>query len=83
MVTKITKLRSRNLLGETPQQEKIRLNKVIVKEILKGKTPNQIFKLSSLKGANKTQLSNRKKILKKSGLSRQKAQTIGKKIGIK
>lgn len=76
MVRKITRFKSKNLLGETRREEQARLRKVITKAILSGKKSKEILNMSSIRGATKSQLSKRKIILKNAGLSGQKTLTI-------
>jgi hypothetical protein len=73
MVTKVTKLKLKNLLGETPKQEESRLRKEKIKLILKGKPPITVREVRRggkgyLAGTTKEQRRHRKKILTKAGL---------------
>ena len=76
MVRRITTFKSKNLLGETKKEEKMRISKVISKAIISGRSRAQIRKISTLSGATSSQLKKRKNILKDAGLSKQKAKTV-------
>lgn len=76
MVRRITNFKSKNLLGETRRDEKKRLTRVVIKAIRKDGFGSNILERSSLTGASRTQLANRRKILKDSGLSKQKPRSI-------
>lgn len=72
------KFKSRNLLGETREQEKKRFSKVANKEFKKTGNPNSYLNLPSTTGATQQQLERRKKLLKSSGLPVRQKFTIRK-----
>ncbi len=76
MPRKVTRFISKNLLGESREEEKRRLRNIVAKKILKGQNPKEVLSGSSLQGATKSELAHRTRILKKSGLTKQKAPTI-------
>lgn len=70
---KITKFKSRNLLGETPKEEDARLLKASVKAILKNKDPLIVREIKRggkgyLAGSTKYQRELRDRIRRKAGL---------------
>jgi len=79
-MVKVTKFKSANLLGETRKQEKLRLSKQIRDAIILGRSPTEIRKISSLKGASPSMLRKRRLSLAKSGLKGQKAPTIKERL---
>lgn len=76
MARRLNTFKSKNLLGETRKEEKKRLNREFSKAISKEGIDSKVLDRSSLIGATKSQLSNRKKILKDAGLSGQKPRSI-------
>lgn len=76
MTRRITTFKSKNLLGESRQEERMRLTRVVSKTIRKEGIKSNILDRSSLTGATKSQLANRREILKKAGLSGQKPISI-------
>jgi len=76
MPRKVTRVISRNLLGESREEEKRRLRNIVVKKILKGQNPNEVLSGSSLQGATKRELANRRRILKEGGHPKRRAPTI-------
>ena len=76
MARRITTFKSKNLLGETRAEEKKRLDREVTKLVRKKGIDSRPFDQSSLIGATKSQLANRRKILKDAGLSGQKPRTI-------
>ena len=75
-IKRITTFKSKNLLGETRTEEKKRLNREVTKLIRKKGIDANVLDHSSLIGASKSQLANRKKILKDARLTGQKPRTI-------
>ncbi len=67
-MVRITKLISRNLLGETRDQEKARFRRVASKISKKTGNLTAHLNLPSTTGATKSQLDRRKKLLEGSGL---------------
>ena len=80
MVRRVIKFKSKNLLGETRKEEKTRLNKQIIKAILKGKSSKQILGKPSIIGATKSQLARRKKLLK--GIKIKKPLTVKERLAV-
>ena len=76
MARRITSIKSRNLLGETKAEERKRLKGVVIKSLRKEGIRSKVLERSSLLGATKSQLANRREILKKAGLPGQKPRSI-------
>ena len=76
MVRKILTFKSKNLLGENRTQEKKRLTREVIKAIRKEGINSKVLDRSSLVGATKNQLRNRREILKKAGHSKQKPMSV-------
>jgi hypothetical protein len=73
---RVTKLKRRNLLGETPDQEKSRYRKVARLDFRKTNNPTSYLSLPYTAGATKFQIDRRDKILKDEGLKRKPIMTI-------
>lgn len=73
---KVTKFKSQNLLGETPEQEKARYRKVARIYFKKTKNPTYYLNLPYVVGATKFQIERRNKILKNEGLNTKAVMTI-------
>lgn len=73
---KVTKFKSRNLLGETPEQEKARYRRVARIYFKKTNNPTYYLNLPYIVGATKSQIERRNNILKKEGLKTRPVMTI-------
>lgn len=73
---KVTKFKSVNLLGETPEEEKARYRKIAKIYFKKTKDPIYFLNLPYTIGATKSQLKRRRDSLAKSGMKTKPIKTI-------